>query len=83
MPLHTLREQTTAQLQDQWKELSIRSDPPHFKQALVRGIAWRLQTKVHDNLTLRRAGCSKPRSVTPPIQRHCSEDQTQPKTDPL
>lgn len=50
MDLHTLREQTTAQLQDQWNQIGIRGDPPHFKQALVRGIAWHLQTKTHGNL---------------------------------
>jgi hypothetical protein len=50
MDLHTLREQTTAQLQDQWNQIGIRGDPPHFKQALVRGIAWHLQSKEHGNL---------------------------------
>lgn len=50
MDLHTLRDQTTAQLQDQWNQIGIRGDPPHFKQALVRGIAWHLQTKTHGNL---------------------------------
>tara|TARA_E500000318_G_scaffold14854_4_gene14824 strand:- start:34695 stop:35144 length:450 start_codon:yes stop_codon:yes gene_type:complete len=50
MDLHTLREQTTAQLQDQWNQIGIRGDPPHFKQALVRGIAWHLQSIEHGNL---------------------------------
>ncbi len=50
MELDTLREQTTAQLQDQWNQIGIRGDPPHFKQALVRGLAWHLQAKTLGNL---------------------------------
>ncbi|MEO1718387.1 MAG: DUF2924 domain-containing protein [Planctomycetota bacterium] len=33
-----------------WTEFGIRGEPPHFKQALVRGIAWHTQTKSHGGL---------------------------------
>ncbi|MEO1585266.1 MAG: DUF2924 domain-containing protein [Planctomycetota bacterium] len=33
-----------------WTELGIRGDPPHFKQALVRGIAWHVQGKARGGL---------------------------------
>ena len=48
--LQTLQQNSNSQLRQQWDAIGIRGDPPHFKQALVRGIAWHLQTKAHGNL---------------------------------
>ena len=48
--LHTLASFTTARLQQEWASLGIRGDPPHFKQALVRGISWHLQQQSHGGL---------------------------------
>jgi len=50
MDLHTLHTLGHRQLRDLWIKLGVRGDPPHFKQALVRGIAWQLQAKEHGNL---------------------------------
>ncbi|MEO1584245.1 MAG: DUF2924 domain-containing protein [Planctomycetota bacterium] len=33
-----------------WTELGVRGEPPHFKQALVRGIAWYIQSKTRGGL---------------------------------
>ena len=48
--LHTLTNLTTARLQQEWANLGIRGDPPHFKQALVRGLSWHLQKQAHGGL---------------------------------
>lgn len=48
--LHTLTDLTTARLQQEWASLGIRGDPPHFKQALVRGISWHLQKQTNGGL---------------------------------
>lgn len=45
IPLADLATQTRNQLARSWVELGVRGDPPHFKQALVRGISWHLQTR--------------------------------------
>ena len=41
--LDTLPTMAVKHLRDRWIELGIGKDPPHFKQALVRGIAWHIQ----------------------------------------
>lgn len=33
-----------------WNDLGVGGDPPHFKQALVRGIAWHVQNTTHGGL---------------------------------
>lgn len=48
--LHKLSGITAAQLRDHWVQLRIRGEPPHFKQGLVRGIAWHLQRAEHGQL---------------------------------
>tara|TARA_R110002096_G_scaffold435816_1_gene663011 strand:+ start:29754 stop:30209 length:456 start_codon:yes stop_codon:yes gene_type:complete len=48
--LQTLTSFTTTRLQQEWASLGIRGDPPHFKQALVRGISWHLQKHTHGGL---------------------------------
>ncbi len=48
--LETLRTLTTTQLAERWRQLRLRGDPPQFKQALVRGIAWRTQEREHSGL---------------------------------
>lgn len=48
--LHTLTNLTPARLQQEWANLGIRGDPPHFKQALVRGLSWHLQKQAHGGL---------------------------------
>jgi len=78
MDLHTLREQTTTQLQVQWNQIGIRGDPPHFKQALVRGIAWHLQTKIHGNLDAetRRLLKAAIRNAPDPVSRQGESSPT-------
>ena len=48
--LETHRALTTAQLARRWRELRLRGEPPHFKQALVRGLAWHAQEREHGGL---------------------------------
>lgn len=48
--LQSLRSQTNAQLVARWRALGVRGDPPHFKQALVRGLAWHVQEHTHGGL---------------------------------
>ncbi|MEO0482505.1 MAG: DUF2924 domain-containing protein [Planctomycetota bacterium] len=48
--LDALARMTTKQLVQRWTELGIRGEPPHFKQALVRGVAWHIQSKTHGGL---------------------------------
>ena len=36
---------TVSSLRERWADLGLRGDPPHFKQALVRGIAWHIQSR--------------------------------------
>ncbi len=48
--LHTLTNLTPARLQQEWANLGIRGDPPHFKQALVRGLSWHLQKQTYGGL---------------------------------
>jgi Protein of unknown function (DUF2924) len=48
--LHTLSGMTNVQLRAIWLEHKIRGEPPHFKQGLVRGIAWHLQAPTHGRL---------------------------------
>jgi len=50
MELNQFNELTAAELRDEWKRQGVRGDPPHFKQALVRGIAWHLQEQTHSKL---------------------------------
>lgn len=50
LELHTLANLTTARLQQEWASLGIRGNPPHFKQALVRGISWHIQQQTHGGL---------------------------------
>lgn len=48
--LQTLTNFTTARLREEWTALGIRGAPPHFKQALVRGISWHHQQHTHGGL---------------------------------
>ncbi len=48
--LHALSDVAASKLCDLWLKLGIRGEPPHFKQALVRGIAWHLQSSTHGRL---------------------------------
>ena len=48
--LETLTRMTTNQLKEQWGTLGVRGQPPHFKQAILRGISWHVQSKVHGGL---------------------------------
>ena len=48
--LSTLADLTVRQLRKQWITLGIRGDPPHFKQAIVRSVAWHVQQKAHGGL---------------------------------
>ncbi|MEL6795452.1 MAG: DUF2924 domain-containing protein [Planctomycetota bacterium] len=41
---------TPKQLTALWQQLAVRGDPPHFKQALLRGISWHVQTRTHGGL---------------------------------
>lgn len=50
MELSQLSKFTTAKLREEWNRMGVRGDPPHFKQALVRGIAWHLQEQTHGKL---------------------------------
>lgn len=45
--LDTLVDLTTDQLRQRWSKLGIRGEPPRFKQALVRDIAWQTQARRH------------------------------------
>jgi len=48
--LHTLTKLTPAGLREEWANLGIRGNTPHFKQALVRGLSWHLQKQAHGGL---------------------------------
>ena len=48
--LEALTRMTTNQLKEQWGMLGVRGQPPHFKQALLRGISWHIQSKLHGGL---------------------------------
>ena len=48
--LNTLTSMISKQLAQRWIALGIRGEPPHFKQALIHGIAWHLQSKAHGGL---------------------------------
>lgn len=48
--LSTLTKLTPARLREEWITLGIRGDPPHFKQALIRGISWHVQQQSHGGL---------------------------------
>lgn len=41
---------TNKELVALWSNLGLRGDPPHFKRALVRGIAWHLQGRERGGL---------------------------------
>lgn len=48
--LDTLPTLAVKHLHDRWIELGISKEPPHFKQALVRGIAWHIQQKKYGGM---------------------------------
>ncbi|MCB9848488.1 MAG: DUF2924 domain-containing protein [Phycisphaeraceae bacterium] len=48
--LNTLADLTPSQLRERWKKLGVRGDPPHFKQALLRDIAWHIQQRTRGGL---------------------------------
>ena len=48
--LDTLTTRTTKELATLWDEAGVRGDPPHFKLALVRGIAWHKQSRTSGGL---------------------------------
>ena len=50
MELSQLSNFTTAKLREEWDRQGVRGDPPHFKQALVRGLAWHLQEQTRGKL---------------------------------
>jgi len=48
--LDQLAQMNNKQLTPRWTDLGVGGEPPHFKQGLVRGIAWHLQSKAHGGL---------------------------------
>ena len=48
--LPALADLTPARLRERWTALGLRGEPPHFRQALVRGLAWHLQQKARGGL---------------------------------
>lgn len=59
-----------AVLRARWSDLGLRVKPPHFKQALVRGIAWHVQARYRGDLdaeTRRRLRSATRTAPTPRI----------------
>ena len=48
--LHAITNLTAARLREEWIKIGARGKPPHFKQALVRGISWHLQKQADGGL---------------------------------
>lgn len=71
--LHTLQSLGLTNLRQHWIELGVRGEPPHFKQALLRGIAWHVQSTKHGNIdseTRRLLKASVRHAPLPPSQRN-------------
>lgn len=85
LELHSLQSFTHAQLREQWIGLGVRGEPPHFKQALVRGIAWHLQSTEHGKIDAEARRLLKAairNSPLPPSQRH-KQSAARKHRDPL
>lgn len=48
--LQALTRLSTGELKARWQTLGLRGEPPHFKQALLRGLSWHVQAKTHGGL---------------------------------
>ncbi|MBO6513787.1 MAG: DUF2924 domain-containing protein [Phycisphaerales bacterium] len=85
MDIHTLHSLGHRQLRELWIELGVRGDPPHFKQALKRGIAWHQQRKDHGQIdaeTRRLLKTAIRNAPLPPSQR-CNQPMPRKQRDPL
>ncbi len=85
MDINTLHSLGHRQLRELWIQLGVRGDPPHFRQALKRRIAWHLHCTEHgmiDAETRRLLKAAIRNAPLPPSQR-CNQPIARKKRDPV